>query len=110
MQARADDSAYPVHIRLLAEAPFPAQQQSIAGATVWLRPPYSSGSYASLASQLSSSNASAGSSPVQILGVQGMSKIGVHGNGKCEIGELPSPDNAGAQLLLSLPYLQYRSL
>ena len=82
--------------RRLAEAPVPAQRSAIIGASVWLRPPYRSGSYASLASQLSAANVSAIGSAMQIQGVQGLSKIGVRGNGKCEIGELPTPDNAGA--------------
>lgn len=86
---------------MLAQGPSSSAQQpslvgnSIIGAAVWVRPPYASGTYASLASQLSATNASARSSLVQIRGVQGLSKIGVRGNGKCEIGELPSADNAG---------------
>ena len=85
--------------RVLAQGPAPAHQAASLGATVWLRPPYSSGSYASLASQLSASNMSTIGSPVHIQGVQGLSKLGIRGNGRCEIGELPGPDNEGEHLL-----------
>ena len=74
------------------------QRAASLGVTVWLRPPYSSGSYASLARQLSMSNASTTGSPVHIQGVQGLSKLGIAGNGKCEIGELPGPSNEGEKL------------
>ena len=84
---------------MLAQGPAPAQQPASLGATVWLRPPYSSGTYASLASQLSKTNLSTIGSPVHIQGVQGLSKLGIRGNGKCEIGELPGPDNEGEGLL-----------
>lgn len=85
--------------RTLAQAPAQRQQSASLGATVWLRPPYSSGSYASLACQLGMSNASTIGSPVHIQGVQGLSKLGIGGNGKCEIGELPGPSNIGEILL-----------
>ena len=84
---------------MLAQSPAPAQQPASIGATVWLRPPYSSGTYASLASQLTMGNTSTIGSPVHIQGVQGLSKLGIRGNGKCEIGELPGPDNEGEGLL-----------
>ena len=80
---------------MLAQGPAPAHRAASLGATVWLRPRYSSGSYASLASQLSTSNISTIGSPVHIQGVQGLSKLGIRGNGRCEIGELPGPDNEG---------------
>ena len=66
-------------------------------ATVWIRPPYKSGTYASLASHLSAANASAAASPVRVQGITSLSKMGIKGNGNCEIGELPAADNAGKQ-------------
>ena len=82
---------------LLAEGPTAAHQPSTVMATVWIRPPYKSGTYASLASHLSAANASAEASPVRVQGITSLNKIGIKGNGNCEIGELPAADNAGEQ-------------
>ncbi len=46
-------------------------------------------------------------SPVHIQGVQGLSKLGIRGNGKCEIGELPGPDNEGKDILARLVIQNY---
>ena len=82
---------------LLAEGPTAAHQPSAVMATVWIRPPYKSGTYASLASHLSAANASAEASPVRVQGITSLNKMGIKGNGNCEIGELPAADNAGKQ-------------
>ena len=87
---------------LLAEGPTAAHQPSTVMATVWIRPPYKSGTYAILASHLSATNASAEASlPVRVQGITSLSKMGIKGNGNCEIGELPAADNAGRQSALS---------
>ena len=73
----------------------PAPQPALLLADVRIIPPYPPASYPQLARQLG--NASAIADPgLRILGVLGISKQGIAGNGVCELGELPTANNTGA--------------
>lgn len=80
------------HGRALAQA-----SSSAAGvdASVWVVPPYGSLSYAELLELLGGNSSAPDASGIRLTGLQNFSKIGLAGNGLCELGELPTADNAG---------------
>lgn len=75
----------------------PPAQPAVVQADVQVSPPYASASYAQLARQLDNSSSSSAAS-AQIVGVRGISKQGIAGNGVCEVGELPTANSTGALL------------